>query len=104
VTVETLKQGSPVGTLERKDARSSNGSSPTPKVRLLLDPIDDHAWTRLHTIENTVIAVIPDGPSSKNDQRIQALVQPLICCCCSPFLLILFSTGSRSMQTTWLSS
>jgi hypothetical protein len=48
-------------------------------VRLLLDPIDDHAGTRLHTIKYTTVAVIPDGPSSKYDQRIQALVQPIIC-------------------------
>jgi clock-associated PAS protein ZTL len=30
-------------------------------MSLLLDPIDDHALTRLHTIKNTAIAVIPDG-------------------------------------------
>jgi hypothetical protein len=35
--------------------------------------------TRLHTIKNTAIAVIPDGPSTNNDQRIQALVQPCVC-------------------------
>jgi hypothetical protein len=54
--------------LERKDARKSMGSSTTPKVRLLLDPIDDHARTRLHIVENTAVTVIPYGPSSKNDQ------------------------------------
>jgi hypothetical protein len=48
-------------------------------VRLLLDPLDDHARTRLHTTEYTTVAVIPDGPSSKYDQRIEALIQPLIC-------------------------
>jgi hypothetical protein len=48
-------------------------------VRLLLDPIDDHAGTRLHTIKYTTVVVIPDGPSTKYDQRIQALVQPLVC-------------------------
>jgi hypothetical protein len=48
-------------------------------VKLLFDPIEDHARTRLHTIEYTTDAVIPDGPNSKYDQRIQALVQPLIC-------------------------
>jgi hypothetical protein len=42
-------------------------------VRLLLDPLDDHAKTRLLTIENTTVAVIPDGPSPKYDQRIEAL-------------------------------
>jgi hypothetical protein len=51
----------------------------TPEMRLILDPIDDHAETRLHTIKNTAVAVIPDGPSTKNDQRIQALVQLLVC-------------------------
>jgi hypothetical protein len=48
-------------------------------MRLLLDPIDDHARTRLHTIKYTTVAMIPDGPSTKCDQRIQALVQPLVC-------------------------
>jgi hypothetical protein len=43
-------------------------------VRLLLDPLEDYARTRLHTIEYTAVAVIPDGPNSKYDQRIDALM------------------------------
>jgi hypothetical protein len=42
-------------------------------VRLLLDPFDDHARTRLLSIEDTTVAVIPNDPSPKNDQRIEAL-------------------------------
>ena len=49
------------------------GSSPTPVVRLLPDPLDDHGRTRLLPIEDTTVAVIPNGPSPKNDQRIEAL-------------------------------
>jgi hypothetical protein len=56
-----------------KDAILSTGSSPTPVLRLLLDALDDHARTRLLSIEDTTVAVIPNGPSPKNDQRIEAL-------------------------------
>jgi hypothetical protein len=48
-------------------------------MRLLLDPIDYQVSTRLDTVENTAVAVIPNGPSCKNDQGIQTLVQPLVC-------------------------
>jgi hypothetical protein len=48
-------------------------------MRLLFDPIDYQVSTRLDTIENTAVAVILDGPSSKNDQGIQIHAQPLVC-------------------------
>jgi hypothetical protein len=55
----------------------SFGSSPIPEMRLLLDPIDDHAVTRLHTIKNTAVAVIPMAQAPIMIKEFKPLCSPL---------------------------
>jgi hypothetical protein len=39
---------------------------------LILDWIEDLNYARINAIENTVIAVFPNGPSSQNDYEIKS--------------------------------
>jgi hypothetical protein len=46
-------------------------------VGLFLDPIDDHPSTRMDTIENKAVAVIPDGPTPRMIREFKPLFIPL---------------------------